>query len=169
MTKIIPKFTISGELANFGEFDTVLSEIEDSGAKCMDLHICSEGGDIYLSHAIAARIIQSPLIINAYGYGAVMSGAVIPFIVCKKRFLSKWAFMMIHDTSTFNNDGEGKTSTQLTQEANHTRQFDDQDYRILADYTNKGYKYWYNKIKGKGDIYITAKEALELGLCDQLF
>lgn len=163
------KFTISGELSNFGDFDTIMSECEESKEKILEIHICSTGGDIYLSHAMAARIVQSPLIVHSYGYGAVMSGAVIPFIVCKKRYLSKWAFIMVHDTSTTSIDGEAKTTTQLSQEANHTKMFDDQDYHILADYTKKGYKYWQNRIKGKGDIYITPEEALDLGLCDIIF
>lgn len=29
----------------------------------------------------------------------------------------------------------------------------DQDYHFLADYTKKGYKYWQNRVQGKGDIY----------------
>jgi ATP-dependent protease ClpP protease subunit len=162
------KFVISGELCGFGEFDTVLSECEGKKEKKLELHICSEGGDIFLSRAIMARILQSPLDIHAYGYGAVMSGAVLPFVVCKKRYLSRHAWMMIHDTQTIG-DNETKNTTQISQEANFNIKFDDQDYRFLAEYTNKSYSYWKKRIKGKGDIYIHPEEALKLGLCDELF
>lgn len=162
------KFVISGELCGFGEFDTTLSECEASKQKILELHICSEGGDIFLSRAITARIIQSPLEIHAFGYGAVMSGAVLPFIVCKRRFLSRLAWMMIHDVQTIG-DNETRDTTKVAQEADFNKKFDDQDYHYLSEHTKKGYKYWKNRIKGKGDVYISPDEALKLGLCDALF
>lgn len=163
------KFVMSGELCQFGEFDTVMSQYEKSKQKLLELHICSEGGSIYISRAIMARILMSNKPVHSYGFGQVMSAAVLPFIVCKKRYLSKYCWIMVHDTQTTSSEGEVKNTHQLTQEANFNRKFDDQDYHFLADYTKKGYKYWQNRVQGKGDIYIHPEEALELGMCDELF
>jgi ATP-dependent protease ClpP protease subunit len=155
------------DIDKYGEFATMLSQIENNG-KFVTIEFCSGGGCVYQSLAYMARILQSPLDITTVGMGQVMSAAVLPFLAGKIRKASEYCWFMIHETQ-FMSDKDDKNVTQAKQEVEQTLLEEEQYYKLLARFTKRNASWWKRKIAGKGDIYISAIEALKLGLCDELF
>lgn len=161
------QMTLNCDIEGFGEFDAMLFELEQENDS-LEIHICSQGGDIYQSLAYYTRIKNSLLAITTVGYGAVMSAAVLPFIAGKHRILAKECWVMLHETQLMREEGEKDTTTTAAQEIEHIKQTEIQYHQLLAQHTGRKASFWEKKIKGKGDIYLSASEALKLGLCDEL-
>lgn len=162
--------TLACDIEDFGAFDANMTSMEEEKTKqAIELHICSDGGDIYRALAHVARILQSPITVNTVGYGCVASSSVLLLIVGKKRKLSRLAWIMLHEVSLENEKDSSDNLTVAKQEVENTDKLMEQYYQLLGEYTSKKPAYWRGKIKGKGNVYINAEKALELGMVDELF
>lgn len=157
------------DIDKYGEFATMLSQIEKKG-KDVTIEFCSAGGCVYQSLAYMARMLQSPLDITTVAMGQVMSAAVLPFLAGKTRKASEYCWFMVHETQfTEDEDDKRKSTTDKLQEAEQASKEEEQYYKLLARFTKKSATWWKARIGGKGDIYISAQEALNYGMVDELF
>lgn len=153
-------------MEKFAEFSSMLSQCEQLG-KPVTIEICSPGGCVYQSLAHMARILHSSVEITTVAYGQCMSSAVLPFLAGKKRLSSEYCHFLIHETQMMGDDDKDVSSAKI--EVDQSLKEEEQYFELLARFTKKNAKWWKKKILGKGDIYLTAYEAKELGLVDELF
>lgn len=66
----------------------------------IELHISSEGGDVFAAMAVVDKIIGSKIPIDTYCEGAVASAGTLLSIAGHKRYISKNSFMLIHHVSS---------------------------------------------------------------------
>lgn len=66
----------------------------------IELHICSDGGDIFASMASFDKILNNEVPIHTYIEGVVASGGTILSVAGAKRFITKNSCMLIHQCSS---------------------------------------------------------------------
>jgi ATP-dependent protease ClpP protease subunit len=66
----------------------------------IELHICSEGGDVMSCMAAVDKIADSVVPIHTYVEGFAASAATLMSIVAAKRFITKSSTMLIHQVSS---------------------------------------------------------------------
>jgi len=66
----------------------------------IELHICSDGGDVFASMASVDKIMNNDIPIHTYCEGVVASAATLLSVVGAKRFISKSSCMLIHQVSS---------------------------------------------------------------------
>jgi len=158
--------TISGELSNFGQFSTMVSEIEENeDIEEIEVHICSEGGDVPLGLAMVGRIEYSEKQIITVAWGEVCSMASWVYLAGDIRRFSKYGFMMIHNinlTLTDENTPGVRSYTKQLEGLNTMY------LNYLVAHSNKPLKYWKEVLDSNVDTYFTAKECLKLGLAHEI-
>jgi ATP-dependent protease ClpP protease subunit len=65
----------------------------------IELHICSDGGEVFPAVAAVERIINSDIPIHTYCEGIVASAATLISCAGHKRFITKSSCMLIHQVS----------------------------------------------------------------------
>jgi len=66
----------------------------------IEIHICSEGGDVFAAMASIDKIINSKVPIHTYCEGVVASCATLLSVVGHRRFITKNSCMLIHTVSS---------------------------------------------------------------------
>lgn len=66
----------------------------------IELHICSDGGDVCAAMASVDKIISNSVPIHTYCEGSVASAGTLLSVVAPKRFISRNACMLIHQVSS---------------------------------------------------------------------
>lgn len=149
----------------FKALDAHLSVLEAESNEPITVVLNSSGGHAYDGHALAARIRSSPCQITVKGYGAVMSAATLILAAGHKRELSKYAIVMIHESSA---EFAGK-SLEMKHYAKWCVREEVIYCNMMAELTGTQSDVW-KKIIGSGrDQYFDAEEILKLGLVDRLF
>lgn len=128
----------------------------------IEIHCSSYGGSPYHSLALVDKILESPCKFIFYGRGAIMSAATVIMAVCDERYISKNSTIMLHDGS----DGfEGKT-TDMQIYVKETERVQDAYNEIYAANSWLDKSFWDSVVRR--DLYLTADEALAIGLADKL-
>lgn len=136
--------------------------LDFSNKEPIEIHCCSYGGSPYHSLALVDKILESPCKFIFYGRGAIMSAATVIMAVCDERYVSKNATIMLHDGS----DGfEGKT-TDMQIYVKETERLQDAYNEIYAHNSWLDKSFWDSVVRR--DLYLTADEALAIGLVDRL-
>ena len=65
----------------------------------IELHICSDGGDVFAGMSAMDKIINNSVPIHTYCEGMVASAATFLSVAGKKRFITKSSVMLIHQVS----------------------------------------------------------------------
>lgn len=135
---------------------------EDEEDNYINLHINSYGGDAYgmLGTFDVIRLSKYP--IKGIAKGQVMSAGGLILIGCKKRVMSKNSIMMLHDLNTF----LGGTYKDISSEYDHVKSLQKIVYQYLEDNSNKDKEWW--EVKLQRNLYLTAYEAMELDLIDEI-
>lgn len=130
--------------------------------KPISLHMCSNGGDPYAMLRLVDEIQSCPSQIIFYGGGMIASCATWIMCVCDERYLMPNTTIMVHDGS----DGfEGKhTDVQIS--AAEAKRLQDRLYDIYAHNTKMNRAFWVDVCSR--DLYLTAEEAIQLGMADKL-
>ena len=144
---------------------TILESINDEEPICVILN--SPGGDIHSSFAIYDRIKESPCPVVIRGYGSVMSGASIIMQAGDIREMSPSSYMMIHDGSVMLDNDMAKAKQWV-------KAYDDMSLMMYDIYYERARKK--NKkltkeqiaVMCKDETILNTKQALELGLIDQI-
>jgi len=66
----------------------------------IEIHFCSDGGEIYGAMAAVDKIMNSEIPIHTYCEGIVASAATLLSVAGKKRFITKNSVMLIHQVSS---------------------------------------------------------------------
>jgi ATP-dependent protease ClpP protease subunit len=137
-----------------------LYEGEEDGY--INLHINSYGGDAYGMLGTIDVIRLSNFPIKGIAKGQVMSAGALILIGCHKRVMTKNSIMMIHDLNTF----LGGAYKDIASEYDHIKTLQKIVYQYLEDHSNKDKEWWETKLQR--NLYLTASEAMDLGLIDEI-
>lgn len=132
--------------------------------KEVNIYINSVGGNLTDSWSITNLLMNSSLTINTYAMGQICSGGTMIFLAGDVRFMQKNSIWMSHQHS---GGYYGKHH-----EIEATVEYHKNSYNDLINYYKKRTKLRkkliVDKLLGHSDHYLTAKECLELKLCDEL-
>jgi len=133
----------------------------------IELFISSYGGTIYDALALydIMQTIKCP--IHTFAYGKCMSAAPLLLAAGEPgcRWVAAHVAMMHHDWA----EGlEGK-GTSLANEVKHGEALGKQWTLLLANRSNKSFKWWHDRGKRPYDFYFSADEAIEWGLADAIW
>lgn len=134
----------------------------DNPKKPIELHVNSYGGDAYSMIALLDVILACPCQVQFFGSGAVMSSAAWIMAVCDVRYLHEKTTVLLHDGF---DRFEGK-NTDIKIEADEAFRIQTMLEQVLADNSRMPSNFWHETLKR--DVYLTAQEALSLGICDQI-
>lgn len=136
-----------------------------SNVEVLALYINSQGGDEHCGRAIAGLISmarKSGKKIDTVGIGDVQSAAVIVFAAGERRFLSKLAHVMVHESSA-EVDGNSSAIKAYAKQMERDEQF---WCDTLAMQTGTDAKTWMKL--HEDETYLTPDEALKLNLATEL-
>ena len=135
--------------------------------KPIELFISSYGGTVYDALALydIMQTLQCP--IHTFAYGKCMSAAPLLLAAGEPghRWVAAHVSFMHHDWS---DDLEGK-GTALREGVRHSEKLGQMWTRLLADISNKTFKWWDDRGKRAADFYFSADEAIEWGLADAVW
>ena len=131
--------------------------------KPFHVYLNTLGGCQFNGFAIYDMLKTSPCQVNAYVLGAAMSMGSIILQAADKRFIYPNATIMIHNGSMSVNDN---VQTLINWSAFLERSLKTM-YDIFAERTGKTANFW-KKRCAAADHILTAQEALELGLVDEV-
>lgn len=141
-------------------FSSQIKTLESQGYKKVNLHVHSEGGEVFEGVAIFNAIVNSKMEFHAYVDGIAASMASIIVLACKKVFMAKNTFMMIHAPS----GGASGSAKDLRKYADLLEKV---ETTLLDHYVSKtGKDKAYISKWMDGDNWFTTQEALTEGLID---
>jgi len=154
-------------------FEPVDVEDEDSEVKevimPIDMVISTPGGNADDMFAIydTMRMIREEIPIRTRGIGKVMSAGVVLLAAGTKgeRSIGKNCRIMLHSVI----GGHIGPMHQLDNEMEEIRNIQDQYISVLAEETKMTKRYLQSLLKKKVNIYLSATEAVELGIADKIF
>jgi len=128
----------------------------------IELHICSDGGDVFSSVAAIDKIKNNVVPIHTYCEGMVASAATLISSVGHKRCITKNSCMLIHQVSSelwgnYTQFKDEVKNLELVMELirsvyiNHTK-FNDKELEDLLNH----------------DLYLDAKKCFQYGLVDEV-
>lgn len=126
----------------------------------IELHISSDGGDVFSVMSAVDKIITNPVIIDTYCEGMVASAGTLLSVVGTKRYISKHSCMLIHQVTSglWGNYMEFK---------DEIKNLDLLMTLIKGVYLNKT-KFQENELNDilSHDLYLSADNCLKHGLVD---
>jgi ATP-dependent Clp protease protease subunit len=127
------------------------------------LHIYSNGGYIHSAFSTIDVINSSKVPVYSIIEGATASAGTLLSIVCKKRYIRPYAYMLIHQLSS---EIWGKMDAIVDEYKNLSQLMK----RITDIYTNYS-SLTTNKINKllKHDLWLDAKKSIKYGLVDELY
>ena len=129
--------------------------------KPIELHLSSTGGATYEVLRFYDAIQACPCQIKFFGSGQIMSAAVVIMVGCDERWLTPNATIMNHNGSA---DGIDHTITDREIDTEELKRLTDRTNMILADNSRFPLDFWSGI--GQRDLYLTATEAVMLGIAD---
>lgn len=144
----------------------VYENLDQKQDKVLTLYINSEGGDLYQAFALIDIMRTSTHPIRTIGLGNVMSAAFLIFASGEpgQRYIAANTGLMCHQ---YSDDHTGKhhdlKATMKEGENCNARML-----AILKDATGLATSRVKAKLLPASDVYLTAQEALDLGIADQL-
>ena len=138
----------------------------DKPPKCMKMIINSPGGIVTSAFALIDTLKGSKVPIFTYGLGEISSCGLLTFIAGKKghRYITKNTAILSHQYSWGSWGKEHELMTKV-------KEFDNTSQRILEHYkrcTNLSEKKIREVLLPANDVWLTAKEAVDLGIADEI-
>jgi len=134
-----------------------------SKKKNITIKIFSFGGCFYETLAIIGRIKSSPCSITTIVYGAAMSGGALVLLAGNVRKMAEDSVIMLHESS-YGIGGGHQSVKDFTLQADKENKW---MIEFLIANSTADRKFWESKINRK-DFYISAEEAIDLGIVDKL-
>ena len=135
----------------------------------IDMVISTPGGNADDMFAIydTMRSIREEIPIRTRGIGKVMSAGVVLLAAGTKgeRSIGKNCRVMVHSVI----GGHVGPMHQLDNEMEEIRNIQEQYVAVLSEETKMTKRYLQNLLKKKVNIYLSATEAVELGIADKIF
>ncbi len=159
-----------GEIGEFSLFDfvsrcrTILRERPPENLNDpINLVVNSTGGNTFEMFGIIDFIKSLKVKVNVIVRGQAMSAAAM-ILTCGTgtRMCSKYSTIMLHEGSAFN---IGKSS-DIQASAKQYKRMENNCLVLLEEHTKKDAAWW--KENTRTDLYLSAEEALELGIIDKI-
>lgn len=150
------------------QFEILATHQNIKAALPITLYLSSFGGSVFAGLALCSTIQEvrrASRVVNVHIMGAAMSMGSLIAQVCDYRSIEPQAWLMIHEMNHTLPD-EMKTSI-LRDEADFADKLELQTFAIYAARTGKPVEYWRRKMHRR-DWFLTAQEALEEGLLDEI-
>lgn len=141
-----------------------LTNLKNYEVKPIELFINSGGGHVYSGLALVDVILTSPTPIHTYCIGHAMSMGLWIYLAGHKRFTTKNATFMYHEVSGYCWD-KCETMKQTADQLERLQQMYDE---MITSRTKIVAECLHHHRDRKNDWYIPAKEALELGICEEI-
>jgi len=145
----------------------IYENLDVSKEKVLTLYINSIGGDLYQAFGLIDMMRSSHHVVRCIGIGSVMSAAFLIFASGDKgqRYAAKNTSFMCHQ---FSDTTEGKyhdiKATMKDNELTNQRMVD-----VLKEATGLAPSVVRKKLLPASDVYLTAAEAVDLGIADHIF
>lgn len=136
--------------------------VNEGPGKPIELHMCSPGGDPYAMLRLYDEILACPCQIKFFGGGLISSSATWIMVACDERYLQPNTTVMVHDG---NEIIEG-THTDVKITMAEAKRLQDMLYDVYAANSRMPRAFWEDLCQR--DLYLTADEAIKLGLADKL-
>jgi ATP-dependent Clp protease protease subunit len=163
-------FVLSGEITeeNINEcVKWIIFENLDSKEKILTLYVNSTGGDLYQAFALIDIMQSSKHSVRTIGIGSIMSAAFLIFTSGTKgeRYIAANTGIMCHQ---FAGGGGDAKFHDLKAEMKENELLNQKMVNILKEATGLTPSRIKSKLLPASDVYMTAQEALDLGIADQL-
>lgn len=134
-------------------FQQELLALDSMGKKRIQVWINSPGGIVTDGYSIYNAILKSKTPVDTYGIGTVASIAAVIFQAGRKRIMADYAWLMYHNPFGSKNDSviDIITESLITMISQRSGMTSEKVAEMM-----------------KRTTYITATEALEMGLCDSI-
>lgn len=132
--------------------------------KELNLIVCSRGGYVTDCFALIDIMEGSLIPVNTLGLGCIASCGLTIFLFGRKRVLTSNTYILAHQYSGF---AVGKHH-ELLAERKSEDWMQDRLIAIYAKRTGLSRKQVEKHLMGPSDSHLTAKEALKLGICDEI-
>ena len=132
----------------------------DSGH--INLHIQSQGGDMFAGLGIVDIVLASKYPVYSYIEGCAASAATLFSVAAKKRFIGKNSFVLIHQMSTW----YGGPLDKMVEHVDNCNKFMEIIKSIYMQYT-KLPEETLDTLLSK-DLWLSSKECLEYGVVDEI-
>lgn len=173
---LINDFMTVVDMKKKDKFDTktLFEELDDSidtynsdsslDVEPIQLYISSFGGSIYdvFSFIDYIRLMKAP--IHTIALGKTMSCGALMLLSGDRRFATQNATILIHQVS----DGTFGTFQNMLEHMAETKRLSDVVNEIIMTYTNIDEEFLQEIQEKKYDYYMTAEEALELAIIDEI-
>lgn len=131
--------------------------------KPIELHMSSNGGNVYEMLRLYDAIQICPCQIKFFGSGTICSSASYIMAGCDERYLTANATVMVHKGHTGSMEGV-YTDVQINMQ--ESEKIDIKCNNIYAANSRMPLEFW-NEITHR-DLYLTAEEAIMLGIADKI-
>lgn len=154
--------------AGFKEFLETLDKIREARQTIIPIHVDSFGGEVYTLLGMVNLIQDAKETVVTYSGSKAMScGSIL--LSCGTpgyRFLSQHATVMIHSVSTFVMGKIGEVAVSVE----HGQSLNQRIFEIMSKNAGKKKDYFKKYIKEHSDrdIFLTAPEAIKLGIADRI-
>lgn len=145
------------------EFEEIFSRQGRSTKMIVELVVNSIGGNALDAIAFLGRMRTSKITINVTVYGLCGSAAVMLLAAGKNRKMTKESWLYVHEDSASYKE---HNTSQLEKQSKTARMFEDQWSTILEELTGTSKERW--AALHKEDLYISAKDCVELGIVDEI-
>jgi ATP-dependent Clp protease protease subunit len=158
----------TAEMQDEAEEEGAQIVIEQEPPPDIKMYISTSGGaadDMFAMYDVM-KWVQRSVDISTIGIGKVMSAGV-PLLAAGtkgKRYLAENARVMIHNASA----GAVGIIPTMEEEINEFKNIQDMYIRLLSENTNMSEKKIRSMLKKKANIYLSAKQAVELGIADHI-
>lgn len=157
---------------SIGEFGVsagdFVNELKNTNANEIDLHINSEGGQVFDGLAIYESIRQHPAYVTAFVDGLAASAASFIVQAADRRVMARNARMMVHDAHGMC-IGNAATMKEMAELLDN---FSDNLADIYAERAGGSKAKWRKAMKGPNDAsdgtWYNAQEAVNAGLADEV-
>ena len=135
--------------------------------KVLTLYVNSSGGDLYQAFALIDTMRNSKHVVRTVGIGSVMSAAFLIFTSGDRgeRHLAANTGIMCHQ---FAGGGSDAKFHDLKAEMKENELLNKKMVEILKNATGLAPSRIKTKLLPASDVYLTAQEAIELGIADHL-
>ena len=155
-----PEGEIDHETAS--RFIKGLHLLECAGDANITLYVHSPGGEVVAGQAIYDAIKQSSCKVDAMIYGEASSMASIVIQACRRRIASPNTEFTLHDGT----DAIAGNSRDVLKQSEALKRAMERSYAIYASRSVEEREYFRRKLVT--DFIITAQQALDLGLIDEI-
>lgn len=138
-------------------------ELKEFKREPIEIYINSFGGSVYDALSLVDIIIHSKTPIHTIVTGYAMSAAFIIFICGTKRFMSKYATLLLHQVSHYTGGKIGDLEITLAEDQRLQKLLES----IILERTKITSSQLEDNRKTKTDWYISLTEAIKLGCVDE--